>query len=108
MDVDVGFIDEQSTSIHCLGHLCLHVPKLMFPYFEDIWKLLDDDLADYFHENVRYHAVIAMAQMAIGMNTHLNNNDEERFDWVKGLPVQKDLDPKTKIFLWENVLPKLI
>ena len=45
--------------------------------------------------------------MVIGMNVFLNNNDEEHFPWVKGVPVQKPLDEKTRVFLYENVYPKL-
>ena len=54
MDVDVNFLDEKSSAVHALGNICLFCPGLIFERFPEILKTLQD-IAFYFHENIRYH-----------------------------------------------------
>lgn len=54
VDVDVNFIDEKSAAVHALGNICLNCTEKTLEHFNDIIACLDE-LAFYFHENIRYH-----------------------------------------------------
>jgi hypothetical protein len=54
MDVDVNFIDEKSAAVHALGNIGLFCSGIILPRMTEIMEVLSE-LADYFHENIRYH-----------------------------------------------------
>lgn len=70
VNVNVGFIDEKSAAVHCLGYICLHCFGLVQPRLKEILDTLEE-IADYFHENIRYHVCTTYLQIAVGLVRHL-------------------------------------
>jgi len=56
LDIDVNFIDEKSSAVHCLGNMFMFAPSLLAPQLDEILKHLGE-VAFFFHENIRLQAV---------------------------------------------------
>jgi len=54
MDVDINFIDEKASAVHALGNIALFCSGLILPKMKEILDVLNE-IAFYFHENIRYH-----------------------------------------------------
>lgn len=91
MNVDVNFIDEKSAAVHALGNISLFCAGLILPRINEIVEVLSD-IKDFFHENIRYHVCMTYLQVAVGLTRHFTSS-EEKFPWVKGLPVKAQLPP---------------
>lgn len=85
MDVDVNFIDEKSSAVHALGNIALFCSGLILPRMQEIMEVLND-VAFYFHSNIRFHVCMTYLQIAIGLCRHFTGSDD-KFKWTKGLPV---------------------
>ena len=104
-NIDVEAIDEQTSAIHCLGNLSLNCSALMQPYLEQICEKFKV-LANYMHENIRYHVCLSLTQIAFGqLRLALGKQDsDDKMDWTPGLPGQP-LPPQVKQFLDTIVFP---
>ena len=60
MDIENTFIDEKAAAVQALGNIALHCSGLIYPELQTVCSKLTDDLADYFHENVRYHTLLTL------------------------------------------------
>jgi len=86
MDIDVNFLDEKSSAVHCLGHLCLFAMPCLFDQLPKVLATLKE-LQKYFHENIRYHICMTYAQIAIGLAKFRMGDFDTKLDWKKGLPI---------------------
>lgn len=78
VDVNLNFLDEKASALHCLGNLAVNCSGVIQPYMERICKTLDD-LTLHFHENIRYHVCQTYAQICIGLlrfNTNKADSDD--------------------------------
>jgi hypothetical protein len=103
MNVDVNFIDEKSAAVHALGNIALFCGGLILPRLKEIVDVLGE-IADYFHENIRYHVCTTYLQIGVGLLRHFTGS-EEKFPWVKGVPVKVDIPPQVREFLDTIVFP---
>lgn len=87
MDIDVACLDEKSAAVNAIGQICLHAPVTCQRKMKEIADALEH-LQFYFHENVKFHVCLSYMQIGIGLmklNGALNKDD--KFDWVKGSPL---------------------
>lgn len=103
MDVDVNFIDEKSAAVHALGNFALFCPGLIFPRLQEILDVLNE-IAFYFHENIRYHVCMTYLQIAVGL-VKLFTQSEDKFHWEKGLPVKTPLPEQAQQLIDQVILP---
>jgi importin-4 len=103
MDVDVNFIDEKSAAVHALGSIGLFCSGLILPRLKEIIDVLSE-LADYFHENIRYHVCMTYLQIAVGLVRHFTQSDE-KFKWEKGLPVKNPLPAPVVEYMEQVIFP---
>lgn len=104
MDIDINFLDEKSSAVHCLGHLCLFAMPCLVDRLPDILKELKE-ITKYFHENIRYHVCMTYTQIAIGLAKLRMGDFERKMEWKKGLPVQLTLHPDVLQFLDQVAFP---
>ena len=103
MDFDVNFIDEKSAAVHALGNIGLFCSSLILPRLKEIVDVLSE-LADYFHENIRYHVCMTYLQIAVGLSRHFTQS-EEKFKWEKGLPVKNPLPAPVIEYMEQVIFP---
>jgi hypothetical protein len=103
MNVDINFIDEKSAAVHALGNMGLFCAGLLLPRLKEIVDILAE-IGDYFHENIRYHVCMTYLQIAVGLLRHFTGS-EEKFPWVKGLPVKVDIPAGVREYLDSIVFP---
>lgn len=82
MNVDINFIDEKSAAVHALGNIGLFCGSLILPRLNEIVEVLGE-IADYFHENIRYHVCMTYLQIGVGLLRHFSGY-EDKFPWAKG------------------------
>ncbi len=107
MDVDVNFIDEKSSAVHCLGNICLFCPSLIINRLPEILETLSD-ISFYFHENIRYHVCLTYTQIAFGLLKMFSPelyDANDKFQWKKGLPPVVTLADKVQEFIDTVIFP---
>ena len=103
MDVDVNFLDEKSAAVHALGNIGLFCSSLILPRLKEIIDVLGE-LADYFHENIRYHVCMTYLQIGVGLAKHFTQSDD-KFKWEKGLPVKNPLPAPVIEYMEQVIFP---
>lgn len=107
MEIDINFIDEKSSAVHCIGHICVFAMASVYEHLPTIMNELKE-LHKYFHENIRYHICLTYSQIAVGLAKLKMGEFENKLDWKKGLPIQVPLHPDVTQFLETVVFPHYV
>jgi hypothetical protein len=91
VNVDINSLDEKAAAVNALGIIGCNSPKLFQTKFKEVIDTLDK-LQFYFHENIKFHVVLAYMQIVIGL-MRLNGamDEDDKFNWKKGKPEDSPL-----------------
>ena len=105
INVDVNSLDEKSAAINALGIIAMNSPKLFQTKMKQVIETLEK-LHFYFHENIKFHVVLAYEQIAIGL-MKLNGvmDADDKFNWTKGAPDASPLPAQVVELLNTIVFP---
>ena len=105
VNIDIGHVDEKASAINALGILAMHAPLLCFSRMQEILAALEKNQF-FFHENVKFHTVLAYMQIGLGLMKKNGVCDaDDKFNWTKGAPSGSPLPQEVVDFFDKIVIP---
>lgn len=86
MDIDLSGLDEKSSAINALGIIGMNCPILCWGRMKEFLGALEKN-QQHFHENIKFHVVLAYMQIGLGiMKKNGVCDEDDKFNWIKGNP----------------------
>jgi hypothetical protein len=105
VDIDISHVDEKASAINALGIISMHAPILCFGRMQEILAALERN-QQFFHENVKFHTVLAYMQIGLGLMKKNGVCDaDDKFKWTKGAPSESPLPQEVVDYFDRIVIP---